>query len=172
MISEKSIMEKVREYAASPSGRKAIKEKHGIDYVPIDGKVAAARMSAVALKARQILFRYISEVIGNISIDDIIIGEPVIKKDGTVQIMLSFREDSLFRQSLQPNRYPRGVDDIVLHFSRGWNAKGAVYGSWHGSDTWSRRAKAPDRFLKDAVEEINLQVNGIATAELKGEYKK
>jgi len=171
MISEKFIMEKVKEYAASPSGRKAIKEKHGIDYMLVDGKVAAARMSAVALKARQILFRHISEVIGSINIDDIIIGEPVIKKDGTVQIMLSFREDALARQSLQPNKYPRGIEDIVLHFSRGWNAKGAVFGSWHGSNTWSRRAKASDRFLFDAVEEINLQVKGMATAELKGEYK-
>jgi len=165
-------MEKVREYAASPAGRKAIKEKHGIDYVPVDGKVAAARISAVALKVRKILFRHISGVIGSISIEDIIIGEPIIRKDGTVQIMLSFREYALFRESLQPNRYPRGVEDIILHFSRGWNAKGAVFGSWHGSDTWSRRAKLPDRFLKDAIAEINLQIKGIATAELKGEYAK
>jgi len=116
MISEKLIMEKVKEYAASPVGRKAIKEKHSIDYVPVDSKVAAARMCATALKAQKILHRHICDVISSITTDDILIGEPTIKKDGTAEIILSFREDALFRQSLQPSKYPRGVEDIVLHF--------------------------------------------------------
>ena len=172
MISEKVIMEKLREFAASSAGKKAIKEKHGVDFVPLHSRVAAARMSAIAFKARQILHRHISAVIDSIKLEDILIGEPFIDKTGMANITLSFKEVVLFRPSLQPSKYSRGIDDIVLHFTHGWNAKGAVFGSWHGANTWSRRAKLSDNFLQKALDEINLQIKNIAVAELKDSYKK
>ena len=173
MLCEKSIMKMVRAYAASPCGKKAIKDKCGIDYDPnMDTGKSLAKMRKVAESAKQILHRHVSSVIGSIRIDDIVMGEPVASKDGTTQITLSFREDALFRQSLQPQMFPHGVEDIVLHFTQGWNAKGSVFGSWHGSDTWSQRAKLPNIFLYNAVLEINKAIKGIAIAELKEEYDK
>jgi len=171
MLSEKSIMKIVRAYAASPRGKKAIKDKCGIDYDPnTDMGRSLAKMRKIAESARQILHRHISSVIGSIDLNEIVIGEPKTNKDGEVHITLSFREDALFRQSLQPQKFPHGIEDIVLHFARGWNAKGAVFGSWHGTDTWSRRAKNPERFLTEAILEINERVKGVAVAKLKGEY--
>jgi len=173
MLSEKSIMKIVRAYAASPSGIKAIKDKYDIDYnSDMDIGKSLAKMRKVAESAKQILHRHVSSVIGSIDLNDIVICEPVVSKEGEVHITLSFREDALFRQSLQPQRFPHGVEDIVLHFSQGWNAKGAVFGSWHGSDTWSQRAKLPNIFLYNAVLEINKTIKGTAIAELKEEYDK
>jgi len=176
MITQKAIMQKVRAYAASPAGKKAIKKQYGVEYNPKkdDGGVDAAlrKMHTVASKAREILHRHISVVINSIQIDDIVIGDPFVDKAGMARITLSFKEDALFRPSLQSNKYSRGVEDIVLHFTHGWSAGGSVFGRWHGTPTWSRRAKLPDNFLLLAIEEINLYIKGTATADLKGEYVK
>ena len=170
MISEKVIMDKVRAYVASPIGKKAIKKKLGIDYDPKQDTIALSQINAIAEKARQILHKHIAAVIASIALEDIIVGVPQIIKDSEIKISLSFREDALFRKSLDPIKFPLGVEDIVLHFAKGWRANGAVFGSWHGTDTWSRRAKSGDSFLQEALIEINKSIKTTAIAELKGDY--
>ena len=175
MLSEEYIMKLCEQYAASPHGRTAIKEKYGIDYNPKDkGSVIAV----YGEKMRRILFEVVNQVIPSFLLEDIIIGQPVRDKAGRVSLKISFRSDALFRESLDPVMYG-GVDDIVLHFAYGWHAKGYVYGLWHRPG-WnggrlvqvrSRKDREPNRFLKHAVWEFNEQAKGVAVAELEAPYK-
>lgn len=83
--------------------------------------------------------------------------EPVIKvrKDGSVAVSISFKPDAVHRDSLVPKVWEDGVQNIVMHLSTGWSARGAVYGEWYGTDTYSRSDYAGDDFMRDAVNDFN-----------------
>ena len=182
MIEEKYILELLKNFASTAEGKKVIKDKYGIDYDPKKDK--GSTLHKWGDKMKSILYKHIKPVIKSISDKDIFVGTPIKDKNGKYTITISFNEDALFRQSLNPdgkwkegNNVVRrdgkaGIRDIVLHFSYGWNAQGSVYGEWHGNDIWSLRKRNPNDFLEIAVEEFNKKAKNIATAELMGEYRK
>ncbi|MFA5625536.1 MAG: hypothetical protein WC966_10865 [Bradymonadales bacterium] len=120
---------------------------------------------------RQILFEKVKPVISSVSLDDILVGEPVEDKDGGYSLSISLQ--NVQRESLQPEKYPDGVEDIVLHFSRGWSARGVVRGTWRGVDgVWSRRSRDANPFVHDAIREFNEKAKGVAVASATAEYTK
>lgn len=172
MLDEKYLFSLVKKYAASPEGKKQIKEKTGIDYDPAkDGSDSQTAMLAYAEKMRTILWRHINETVKSVAKDDIIIEAPVKDDKGIVSISLSFRPGSMFRPSLDPEEYPEGIQNIVLHFTHGWSARRPIRGEWHGEEVWSRVSRRRSSFLQDAVSEFNSKSKGIATAELSGDYR-
>lgn len=175
MITEDYFMQLVRNYAKSPAGRKAIKEKYGVTYAPEfsphDAKYYGEMM-------KKILYQRIHPLISSIEMDDIIVGSPTLDSTGKYYtIHVGFAEGSLHRESLYPEGYPHGLDNIILLFAHGYNAKDAVHGSWqyHGKtireDTWSKTSREPNSFLDDAVAEFDKKAKGIAIAILEDEYE-
>ncbi len=172
MLKESYLLELVKQYAATPEGRKQIKEKFGIDYDPKkDKRLSRADMLGVAEKMRVCLWQHIKRHIKSVALSDIIVEEPLSDENGGTTISLSFRPGAMFRPSLQPEKYPEGVENIVLHFTHGWSAKGYISGEWHGDQVWSRRTRSGTPFMQEAVSEFNSKMKGIAVAELSGDYK-
>lgn len=168
MISEKEIMKLVKEFANSPEGKKKIKEKYGIEY---NEKIDPKSLKSFGEKMKQILVEddTMKEIhIGN---NDIIVGEPVETKNGW-RISISFIEESLKRESLyddyldgywgdDPGRKTadgdyRRLQDIVLLYTRGYNARNYVYDRDYGVfGGHSKLSRPPNSFLKNCVATFN-----------------
>lgn len=175
-----SIQSELKKWASSPAGKK---------------KIAMARMDALASgespssgavqNGGSLGSDYIRQCIRDVeqsvidqlppslakSIDMDSFQEPVIKarKDGSVAVSISFKPDVVHRDSLVPKVWKDGVQNIVMHLSTGWSARGSVYGEWHGIDTYSRSDYAGDDFMRDAVNAFN-NTHQFAYAELNAKY--
>ena len=172
MLQESYLMELVKQYAATPQGKKQIKNVYGIDYDPNkDRGISQADILAYAERMRMILWQHINKHIKSVSLDDILVETPIEDSTGITLVSLSFRPGSMFRASLAPRKYPDGVPNIVLHFTRGWSARGGLRGEWHGEKVWSRRSRSGSSFMQDAVAEFNAVAKGVATAEISSAYK-
>ena len=170
MLDEKTLFNMVKKYAATSEGRKQIKKKTNIDYNPQKDRSKIINMRSYANLMKSILLKHINLHIKSVSADDIVIESPIIDESGVYTMHLSFRSGSVARQSLQPDMYPEGIENIVLHFTHGWAAKNYLRGDWHGQQVWSRQIRPGSSFMQRAVDEFNSKVKGIATAELSLEY--
>lgn len=172
MISESYIMKLVGNWAKTPEGKAEIKRVTGKEY---DEKFGVGKAREYGRKMQRILFEKINPIIKSIQLADIIVGEPVVGEDGQMQLTVSFRDGSLHRESLSPDKYPEGLNNIVLLFSKGYTARGRVHGVWHKQsgdvETWSRKSREPNDFLYRAVAEFNNVAKGKAIAELEDKYK-
>ena len=168
----------IEEFAASPYGKEEVKKKTGVEYISKKGSINS-KITKYLVLMKDILFGYISSVIKSFDKEDIVIGDVVTDKSGMVTGSLSLK--NTFRESLAPNTAwdgnnvgwvggTSGILNIVLHFHRGWNARGAVHGLWHGQETWGRRSYDANSFLQDAVNEFNNKTGGTVTAKLVGDY--
>lgn len=178
MLSEEYILSLVKKYSQTAVGKAEIaKHKKG----KFDARVATEstqkqskkQMSQIGDDMKNILFNKISRVIKSFKIEDIIVGTPVPYGD-QYMISISFNEDALRRESLDPDRYPEGITNIVKLFVTGYDARGAVYGVWKGhgdEEIWSLRHRDPNDFMDKAVEEFNSKYANVARAELTDEYK-
>ena len=178
MLSEKDIMELVREYANSPEGKQQIKETCGVEY---EEKVDEAKLRKYGEKMKEILFRHINPVIDSISPNDIVVGN-LKKTDDGYRMEISFRENSLYRESLYVDGYygNEQLQNIVLLFAKGYHARDYVYGYWvkpgknidvGQMSIRSRKDREPNSFLEEAVKEFNQTANGYAEAILDEKYK-
>lgn len=96
--------------------------------------------------------------------------EPVVIPDTDgFAVKISFNPSAVHRDSLVPEVWNDGIPNIVVHLSNGWSARGAVYGEWHGKDTWSRAEYGGDLFMSEAVDSFN-RTHPLAVAELGSEY--
>lgn len=157
MITEEYLMKRLREWARSPEGKKEIKKQTGIDYVD---RSPSQQFKVYGEQMRQILFAHINPIIKSITLNDIIVGTPYKGEDGKYRVDISFREDALHRESLNPGRFPDGVHNIVLLFTKGYHAGNYVYGEWKNSsrpgDTIRSKISRPaNDFLSRAVAEFN-----------------
>lgn len=175
MITESYINKLIEDYAKSPAGKAAIKKQTGITYVDKD---PSAMLMEYGERMKQILYYHVNALIKSVVPDDIIVERPYQDSDGLWKLKLSFREGSLRRDSLDLDDYPEGLNNIVLLFAKGYNARDYVYGRWmtqygtHG-DVRSRKSREGNDFLIQAVNEFNHNGDGkvIARAELLGDYK-
>ncbi len=174
MITEAYINKLIEEYAKSPAGKAEIKRKTGITYTDKD---PSAMLTAYGEQMKNILYKHVSALIKSVTPEDIIVEKPYLDRDGLWRLEVSFREGSLRRDSLDLDDYPEGLDNIVLLFAKGYNARNYVYGWWmtsygnHG-DVRSRKSREGSDFLIQAVNEFNNGAGkGIARAELLGAYK-
>ena len=174
MLGQDFLDEAIKKFITSPQGRKQIKEKIGLNYVPSGtgsggvGTVAQADVLALAEKAKRILYGHIISQVPGIMLHNIKVSRPIIGKDGMTTVTLSLVD--VERESLQPNRYWRGVEDIVLHFARGWNAKYQLRGNWHGQNVGSRQWRDSHPFMQRAIKAINTELGEAAEATLLDDY--
>lgn len=78
-------------------------------------------------------------------------------------IEVNFNTETLHYPSLNPTKFPNGVDNILLLMTKGWNYYGKKrppWGMWHGRYTcgWTRRT--PNDFLEQIIEWYNLSQEG------------
>lgn len=74
---------------------------------------------------------------------------------GKYELIVDFKEEFLSRPSLEPDRFPEGAYNIVALLNKGYHAKGAVYGEWHGMETWSKENRPAEEYIQDAVRQFH-----------------
>lgn len=178
MLSEEYILSLIEKYSKTPAGKAEIaKHKKG----KFDARVATEGAEALSVQQmkqigndmRDMLFGKISKVIKSFRIENIIVEKPVVK-DNQYEIKIRFDESALQRDSLDPDKYPEGVSNIIKLFINGYDARGAVYGVWKGhgdEEIWSLRHRNPNDFMDEVVEAFNNKYANVARAELADEYK-
>ena len=172
MISEKYINDLLKKYAKTPEGKKAV-----VNYFLNENR---EHISSAAADMAKILLRYVQKEIDSITMEDIYIGLPKVNRKYEIEMMVGFREDNLQRNSLWQERYPDGIENIVLLFSRGYKTKGRVQGRWEHPKTgevirewtYSKTSREPSTFLQDAVLEFNTANKYGATAVLTEKYSR
>ena len=119
---------------------------------------------------KRMLYTQVSEVIPSVSLDDIVVSEPIQMSDGMWKIYVGFNEEAMHRDSLWQNEYPEGVNNIAVLFSNGYKASNNVYGMWHGNTTVSRLQRSPNDFMGKAVAEFNMGAPIGVTANYSSRY--
>ena len=179
MLSEKHIYSLIEKYSKTNAGKAEIAKYIGNrDFIakPAGGKsyeLSEEQMIKIGNDMKDILFKKISSLIKSFRLEDIIVKTPVVQNDQYV-VSIGFNEEALKRESLDPVRYPEGVENIVKLFITGYNARASVYGVWKGhgeEEIWSLRHRDPNSFMDDAVEEFNNKYKSVALAELTKDYK-
>ena len=179
MLSEEYILSLIKKYSKTPLGKSEIAKHKKRGFTPryADGTAAQAQsvkqMNRIGSDMKNILFNNISKFIESFQLDDIIVNSPVLQGN-QYMISIEFNEDALQRKSLDPDRYPDGITNIIKLFVNGYDARGAVYGVWEGhgdNEVWSLRHRDPNDFLERAVSEFNSKYANIARAEVAAEYK-
>ena len=171
MITQEFIMRQLEKWASTKEGKAAIKKKYGVDY---DDKSHKA-LKKYAQMMKEIFYNHTHAVIKSITMDDIIISDFIFNEEGKLTIKISFKEGSLQRESLRPDLYPEGLENIVLLFAHGYDANG-IRGQWKNSKSYpahinSLRHREPNDFLQDAVDEFNSKGGNIAKAVLEAKYR-
>lgn len=175
MLTDKYVQSLIDQYAKSPAGRAAIKKAYGIDYT--GDKECPVDLTSMANEMKNILYEYICSTISSSSftLDDIVIGKT--KKSASSwewEINISIKKDALHRESLYKQGYPKGLDDLVLLYSRGYNARDYVHGynQKKGRYMWSFKHRPSNDYLQKAVDEFNKRYNsGASWASLKEPYE-
>lgn len=174
MITEEYIIKVLKEYASTKAGQKKIYEATGITYIPSNLK---PKLTHYGNEMKSILYNHIFPLIRSISRGDIIVGEPYQVSKEQWCIDISFAENSLERSSLYPEKYPNGVANIILLFSKGYTASNSVRGKWvtkYGNHGYVRSKEHRDGndFLNNAVDEFNAKYGKeIGKAILREKYK-
>lgn len=176
MISEKYIEGLLNSYIKSSEGQKVVKQYRkdvfdGKIHAEDSGILSKEEMIAMGKKMVDILYSEISGAIPSFSKDAIILSEPKPSADGEYKISINIQPDALHRDSLWQDGYPNGVDDIVLLFTTGYQARGYVYGEWHGVPYRSKISRESNNFLMRAVDSFNSAATGKSKAELGDKYK-
>lgn len=129
-----------------------------------------ADMLAWAEKLRSEIYDAVVSHIKSVSPDDITVGE-IVETERGLEVDIKFNVDALHRDSLAPDKYPDGVDNIVLHFTTGWDARGVVRGEWHGKETWSLQHREGANFIESAVEAFGGMLPEGVIAETGADYR-
>ncbi len=181
MISEDYIVEKLKAFVESDEGKKVIEKKYGIKNFKLgtnDIGVKKKELKNYGNKMKNILCAHMPQSNYNgfpiVDKSEIIIGSPI---DGGsyYALYLSFKNGSLERDSLVPGEH---LDNIVLLYTKGYEASRPAYGSWdvgNGEMVWVKEgvtSRAPNDFMKEAVQEFNqrYEKKGVM-ARLVGQYK-
>lgn len=76
------------------------------------------------------------------------------------------------RPSLDPDNFPRGIENIAILINNGYRASGAVHGTdRHGTERWSLASRRGLNFMQAATDEFNRRFEGKAHAELDIKYR-
>lgn len=89
--------------------------------------------------------------------DSLTYSSPEKQADGSYEVSIFFTGDK-HRESLYPNGYPEGVDNIVALLNNGFRIgadKKQAFGMWHGQMTRGLRTREGLHFIQEAVFEFN-----------------
>ena len=162
MISANSLMKKLNTYAATPKGKKAIKDvvdgskKSGKRLASGDKIISEADMDAAADRLIEIIKSLLPDSIKTVG-DSLGRSLPEEQATGETEVKIYFNEAELRRESLRSDLFPDGIDNIVALLNNGYNARNYVYGEWKGHNVWvrSRKDREPLLFMQKAVDEFN-----------------
>lgn len=173
-----SILEKAKKYMNSPEGKKradkhvsdAMKSGEGGQHLTITGMNMAADKFIEVLKNEIKSHEgsnYAGGELGKTAISALMNlehSQPVKVGENQYQIEVWFSND-LRRESLAPDEYPEGIDNIAALLNNGYAAGHTVYGVWMGHWPWS----IPSLPMRDGTHFID---NAIRTymANYAGEY--
>ena len=177
-LSANSINQMLEKYIKSSAGKQAVKQyKKDV----FNGKKGTGTSSGIQSrnsmiqmgeKMKDILWVQIANAIPSFSRDGIILSEPEETATGDYKISVSFDEEAIHRESLYPIKYPEGVDNIVMLFTKGYDhVSGRTYGQWNGYTTWNKTSRESNDFLAQAVEVFNNYSPIGVKAELDETYK-
>lgn len=180
MISEKKIFELIEEYAKTRTGKEEIAKRKSGRFIAAPAEENSRQpteeyMLKVGEDMKTILFNHISRFIKSFKIGDIIVESPLQGSNGEYTISIGFDEDAVRRKSLDPEKYPDGLTNIVKLFVTGYSARGTVRGVWEGHGDAvieSLKERRANDFLEQAVAEFNKKYDGNAKAKTKGSYKR
>lgn len=178
MLSEEYIVSLIKKYSETAEGKAEIAKRHkGKFYASIarasSKKRSVAEMNQIGEDMKSILYAHISKVIKSFKTEDILVG-PLERNGDQYSLSISFNEEALHRESLDPDAYPEGISNIIKLFINGYDARGAVHGVWKGhgdEEIWSLRHRDPNDFMEKAVEEFNGKYKDVAKASTASEYK-
>lgn len=86
------------------------------------------------------------------AISEIDYKEPFKIQDGLYGVYVYFSGD-MHRDSLVPERYPEGIDDLSMLLNYGVDHKmKPVFGWWHGEEVWSKTAIPGTYFIEQAIQ--------------------
>lgn len=150
-----SINAKLDAWAKTKSGQKVLAaagKKALIGAIRNGEKPQDAEKLADEMKA--VLLAHLPDSLQSLTMSDF--AEPEFKVvDDEAVMVIRFLPGAVYRPSLNPEKYPNGIADIVVHLDHGWDAKHVTGGLWHGEYHLSRQHSARQDFLQDAVEEFN-----------------
>lgn len=170
------MIDKLNAFLKSPAGQKKVavarKAAHKAGQAFGQGGGASTKEAEqAAQKLKDALSVKLKEAhLEKIAESGIIVGEPAEDKVGNLVIDINFDPEMLHRDSLYPKGHPKGISDIIVHLTHGWDAQGEVFGYWKRAGDVIRSAKHMDKneFLKRAVSEFNAL--GIGEATLHDKY--
>lgn len=145
-----SIVKKAKSYMQSTEGKKraskevaeSIRSGKGGQHITITGMNTAAEKFIEVLKneiCSHAGSNYAGGELGKTAIDALMNLEHSVPKemgDNLYQIEVWFSGD-LRRESLDPDVYPEGIDNIAALLNNGYDAGHRVYGVWMGHWPWS-----------------------------------
>ena len=102
------------------------------------------------------------------AIGDIKFEEPEEDDEVEGRYIVYGKIDKNMRESLIPNDYPDGAEDMAALMNNGYTADKQVYGIWHGKKTASLTARPVKHFVQQAISDFNNSYGNDlnATAEL------
>lgn len=114
-------------------------------------------MQKLIADLKVITYNHIHSVIASFEEASIIATPPQVDMvDGVPSISASIELSTaaLHRDSMRPDLYPMGVDNIVILLARGYHARHAVRGVWHDAECLSRPNRPANDFIGRAVEDF------------------
>lgn len=155
----------------SPKFQKMVAEarkdaaKRGASFGQGSGAFSPALAKKKAERMRELLFEETIKVIPSISIHGIEIGNVETDANGNFVVNVGFNRYAAWRGSLYGVKYD-GIENIFLHFTHGWDAKGYAYGEWHGDAVRSRAHYDGNDFIQRAVDRFNAEMQGSAAVDI------
>ena len=169
-----SINDKLKAFFASGEGKRRVAELRANGGLPTKYAIPKEQYKPAVDDLIQCIKANLPDSLRSSALMDdsaYIVSRPSVRKDGSVRINIRFAPEAVFRPSLDPSGpWGEGIENIVLHLSNGWHAKGTVTGEWHGREARSRQVYEGDSFMQDAVFDFNMSHIGV-TAELGPQYK-
>lgn len=171
-MSVSSILAKIE---ASPSYKKKVEEAF----------VSKGTTGATHDQLQNIGSKFVMELRSNIisyglgdvrGMDTFSVSEPEMVAPGKFEIGVSFADEAaLRRDSLAPDLYPRGLDNVARIMNNGYHAKGHTYGVWEGHTSHpirSRKDFAGYRFMQQTANDFKRRYasQGVIDVTVSDEY--
>lgn len=156
-VNMESILAKAQAYTESPEFKKKVSAKTddimlhggGTPTGTLGAAISIAGASAAADKFIEVLQGEISSL--GASIDaELTHSSPYKVGDNRYQITVDF-SGGVHRESLYPEGYPGGINNIVALLNKGYSAGKKVYGVWHGQQIASLQHRDGLGFISSAV---------------------
>ena len=167
-INMSSILDKAKKYTRSETFQNAVENK--IDQAMLNGTPLGGKTTIYGTKeAAEKFIEVLKAEIENCAGADVAAGQlgatavrallnleygtPVKIGQNRYQIGVSFA-NNLSRDSLAPDEYPEGIENIAALLNKGYDAKNTVYGIWYGRTSYnipSLQNRAGAHFIENAI---------------------